>query len=238
MQIIGSSLLIMYDAEECSAWMIDFAKTIPVDSNLTLNHRDTWKIGNHEDGYLSGLDSLIQVSCLHWLHCSFIFKFDHGVIYKGKRIHSQKQKKKVFKKKKKWLSKRFTHTKVDFSLRKKQIYQTENWKYKKIYTKRIIDTPEKINDLKKLFWRLLPLTSSIIWSSDYWWIKAFCCLWQSSSDCLKVHFKQHLGIHTFSFFIIEIKLKIELSNVCVCQFACLSGSLSVSRLVGISLDHI
>ena len=61
-QIIGSSLLIMYDTEICGAWMIDFAKTIPVDNGLSLDHRTPWKIGTHEDGYLSGLDNLIQVS--------------------------------------------------------------------------------------------------------------------------------------------------------------------------------
>ena len=61
-QIIGSSLLIMYDAEICGAWMIDFAKTIPVDNGLSLDHRMPWRIGTHEDGYLSGLDNLILVS--------------------------------------------------------------------------------------------------------------------------------------------------------------------------------
>nr|KAG5688145.1 hypothetical protein BaRGS_028438 [Batillaria attramentaria] len=60
-EIIGSSLLIMYDAEKTGAWMIDFAKTIPVDSSLTLDHRSPWRIGTHEDGYLSGLDNLIMI---------------------------------------------------------------------------------------------------------------------------------------------------------------------------------
>ncbi|KAK7112455.1 inositol-trisphosphate 3-kinase homolog [Littorina saxatilis] len=60
-EIIGSSLLIMYDLESCNAWMIDFAKTIPVDSSLTLDHRTSWKIGTHEDGYLGGLDNLIHI---------------------------------------------------------------------------------------------------------------------------------------------------------------------------------
>lgn len=52
----------MYDAEKTDAWMIDFAKTIPVDNGLLLDHRSPWKIGNHEDGYLSGMDNLVMVS--------------------------------------------------------------------------------------------------------------------------------------------------------------------------------
>ncbi|XP_076445157.1 inositol-trisphosphate 3-kinase homolog [Babylonia areolata] len=60
-EIIGSSLLIMYDCEKTGAWMIDFAKTIPVEAGLTLDHRTPWTIGNHEDGYLSGLDNFILI---------------------------------------------------------------------------------------------------------------------------------------------------------------------------------
>ncbi|XP_012944358.1 inositol-trisphosphate 3-kinase homolog [Aplysia californica] len=60
-EIIGSSLLIMYDSSNhASAWMIDFAKTIPV-PDVTLNHRSPWKLENHEDGYLYGLDHLIEI---------------------------------------------------------------------------------------------------------------------------------------------------------------------------------
>ena len=40
--------------------MIDFAKTLSVDKELT--HREPWVVGNHEDGYLTGLDNLIEVS--------------------------------------------------------------------------------------------------------------------------------------------------------------------------------
>ena len=72
-QIIGSSLLIMYDAEICGAWMIDFAKTIPVDNGLSLDHRMPWRIGTHEDGYLSGLDNLILVSFKVSLLLLFLF---------------------------------------------------------------------------------------------------------------------------------------------------------------------
>jgi 1D-myo-inositol-triphosphate 3-kinase len=70
LQIIGSSLLIMYDEEVCKAWMIDFAKTIPVEGDITLDHRSPWAVGNHEDGYLSGLDNLIMVCVMFYAVCS------------------------------------------------------------------------------------------------------------------------------------------------------------------------
>lgn len=59
-EVIGSSILLMYDKnEKCGAWMIDFSKTIPVSSELTITHRSPWQLGNHEDGFLVGLDNLI-----------------------------------------------------------------------------------------------------------------------------------------------------------------------------------
>ncbi len=51
----------MYDDNFASVWMIDFCKALPVDNDLTLDHRSPWTLGNHEDGYLTGLDNLIQV---------------------------------------------------------------------------------------------------------------------------------------------------------------------------------
>jgi len=61
-QLIGSSLLVMYDnRNHADVWMIDFAKTLPV-SDHVLTHRDAWQPGNHEEGYLTGLDNLITVS--------------------------------------------------------------------------------------------------------------------------------------------------------------------------------
>merc|ERR1712004_44991 len=60
-EIIGSSLLLMYDKHnKASAWMIDFAKTLQSEDR-TLDHRTPWAVGNHEDGYLFGLDNLISI---------------------------------------------------------------------------------------------------------------------------------------------------------------------------------
>ena len=60
-QLIGSSLLIMHDKHnKGNVWMIDFAKTLRVEG-MTLNHRSPWVVGNHEDGYLQGLDNLYEV---------------------------------------------------------------------------------------------------------------------------------------------------------------------------------
>ncbi|EFO16213.2 inositol polyphosphate kinase [Loa loa] len=59
-EVIGSSLLLMYDATFANVWMIDFAKSIPVEID-SVNHRREWVFGNHEDGYFVGLDNLIEI---------------------------------------------------------------------------------------------------------------------------------------------------------------------------------
>lgn len=62
--MVGSSILIIYDDTppvRASAWMIDFAKTTRVPEGMSLDHRSLWELGNHEDGYLTGLDNLIDV---------------------------------------------------------------------------------------------------------------------------------------------------------------------------------
>uniref|UniRef100_A0A915PXR7 Kinase n=1 Tax=Setaria digitata TaxID=48799 RepID=A0A915PXR7_9BILA len=59
-EVIGSSLLLMYDATYANVWMIDFAKSIPVEID-SINHRQEWVCGNHEDGYFIGLDNLIEI---------------------------------------------------------------------------------------------------------------------------------------------------------------------------------
>uniref|UniRef100_A0A0N5ARE7 Kinase n=1 Tax=Syphacia muris TaxID=451379 RepID=A0A0N5ARE7_9BILA len=63
-EVVGSSLLFMYDAVSAGVWMIDFAKSTPV-NGYQINHRIGWTMGNHEDGYLLGLDNLIRVNFLH-----------------------------------------------------------------------------------------------------------------------------------------------------------------------------
>lgn len=84
-ELIGSSLLFIYDhTGRVGVWMIDFGKTsrvwlqdnwqtcictglvvwpcvahCQVDSVIT--HRDPWILGNREDGYLNGLENLIDL---------------------------------------------------------------------------------------------------------------------------------------------------------------------------------
>ncbi|XKL63211.1 hypothetical protein PGB90_005575 [Kerria lacca] len=60
-EIVGSSILIIYDDVKVGAWLIDFAKTRPVPENTLLTHRLPWSPGNHEDGFLYGLDQLINI---------------------------------------------------------------------------------------------------------------------------------------------------------------------------------
>lgn len=60
-ELIGSSLLIIHDSSKVGVWMIDFAKTLPLPGNLSVDHRREWSVGNHEDGYLRGLTNLIEL---------------------------------------------------------------------------------------------------------------------------------------------------------------------------------
>uniref|UniRef100_A0A8C4KF80 Kinase n=1 Tax=Dromaius novaehollandiae TaxID=8790 RepID=A0A8C4KF80_DRONO len=61
-EVIGSSLLFIHDKkEQAKVWMIDFGKTTPLPEGQVLQHNVPWVEGNREDGYLWGLDNLIQI---------------------------------------------------------------------------------------------------------------------------------------------------------------------------------
>ena len=60
-ELIGSSLLFVHDDEHAGIWLIDFAKTYPLPNSVKLDHLSKWELGNHEDGYLAGIENLIRV---------------------------------------------------------------------------------------------------------------------------------------------------------------------------------
>lgn len=62
-EIIGSSLLFVHDRNNASCWLIDFAKTGTLPDNIAITHKNAWEVGNHEDGYLIGLNNIIDIFC-------------------------------------------------------------------------------------------------------------------------------------------------------------------------------
>lgn len=42
-------------------WLIDFAKTVQLPANTEITHSNKWSVGNHEDGYLIGINNLIGI---------------------------------------------------------------------------------------------------------------------------------------------------------------------------------
>uniref|UniRef100_W8BUA7 Kinase n=2 Tax=Ceratitis capitata TaxID=7213 RepID=W8BUA7_CERCA len=60
-EVIGSSLLFVHDHYQASVWLIDFAKTVGLPENQQIDHSSTWTVGNHEDGYLIGINNLLEI---------------------------------------------------------------------------------------------------------------------------------------------------------------------------------
>lgn len=60
-QVIGSSLLFVHDSKNANVWLIDFAKTLILPPDTKINHTREWVVGNHEDGYLIGIDNLLDI---------------------------------------------------------------------------------------------------------------------------------------------------------------------------------
>lgn len=61
-QFVRTSLLLVYsNATNCTTvHIIDLTRVTELLNGKVINHRDEWTPGNHEDGYLLGLDNLIK----------------------------------------------------------------------------------------------------------------------------------------------------------------------------------
>ncbi|XP_031848410.1 inositol-trisphosphate 3-kinase-like protein isoform X2 [Nomia melanderi] len=59
-EVIGTSIFMIYNDDKVGVWLIDFAKTRALPNGLIMTHRKPWEQGNHEEGFLFGLDNLIS----------------------------------------------------------------------------------------------------------------------------------------------------------------------------------
>lgn len=60
-EVIGSSLLFVHDRTNASIWLIDFAKTVGLPESVAIDHNSKWTVGNHEDGYLIGINNMVDI---------------------------------------------------------------------------------------------------------------------------------------------------------------------------------
>ena len=61
-KVVGSSLLFIHDhTGRAEVWLIDFGKTSALPEGQMLSHAVPWQEGNREDGYLWGLENLVQL---------------------------------------------------------------------------------------------------------------------------------------------------------------------------------
>jgi len=60
-ECIGTSVLFVVDKERADVHLIDFAKTEPLPEGVQVDHRSAWTPGNHEDGVLTGVESLLRL---------------------------------------------------------------------------------------------------------------------------------------------------------------------------------
>lgn len=53
--------MFVHDSKNANIWLIDFAKTLILPQDIKINHTSEWVVGNHEDGYLIGINNLLDI---------------------------------------------------------------------------------------------------------------------------------------------------------------------------------